>query len=115
MNMVFNKYIFAYLCLFYSLTKYFHEFQSIFVNFYFTNISIKIFIDIFDKFIKSKYQYIHNYRYFVVCPNPNKNDYKSECRPPPVQGALCFFLHTPLLYGICLFFFFLIDMFLTLT
>ena len=30
---VFKKY--AILCLFYSLTKYFHEFQSIFINFFF--------------------------------------------------------------------------------
>ena len=65
MNIVFNKCIFAYLRLFYSSTKYFHEFQSIFINFRFTDILSKyspIFIDIS---VKSKYQYIRNYRYFV--------------------------------------------------
>ena len=48
MNIVFNKYIFSYLRLFYSSTKYFHEFQSIFVNFCFTNIFVKISTDISD-------------------------------------------------------------------
>ena len=61
MNIVFNKCLFAYLCLFYSSTKYFHEFQSIFVNFCFTNI--------FDISVKSKYRYIRNYQYFVPCSN----------------------------------------------
>ena len=49
MNIVFNKCIFASLCLFYGLTKNFHEFQSIFVNFCFTDIFVKISIDIFVK------------------------------------------------------------------
>ena len=62
MNIVFNKCIFFYLCLFYSSTKYFHEFQSIFINFRFTDIFVKISIDIS---VKSKYRYIRNYRYFV--------------------------------------------------
>ena len=65
MTIVFNKCIFAYLCLFYSSTKYFHKFQSIFINFRFTNIFVKIFTDIFDISVKSKYRYIRNYRYFV--------------------------------------------------
>ena len=64
MNIVFNKCIFAYLCLFYSSIKYVHEFQSIFVNFRFTDIFVKIFTDIS---IKSKYRYIRKYRYFVSC------------------------------------------------
>ena len=64
MNIVFNKCIFAYLCLFYSSTKYFHEFPSIVVNFCFTNIVVKISTDIS---IKSRYRYIRNYRYFVPC------------------------------------------------
>ena len=46
MNIVFNKCIFAYLCLFYSSTKYFHEFQSIFINFRFIDIFVKISTDI---------------------------------------------------------------------
>ena len=62
MNIVFNKCIFAYLCLFYSSTKYFHEFKSIFVNFCITDIFVKISTDIS---VKSKYRYIRNYRYFV--------------------------------------------------
>ena len=58
MNIVFNECIFAYLCLFYGLTKYFHEFQSIFVSFYrltkyfheFQSIFVSFrFIDIFVK------------------------------------------------------------------
>ena len=65
MNIVFNKCIFAYLCLFYSSTKYFHEFQSIFVNFHFTDIFVKISTDISNISVKSKYRYIRNYRYFV--------------------------------------------------
>ena len=68
MNIIFNKCIFAYLCIFYSSTKYFHEFQSIFVNFCITDIFVKIppiFSDIFDISVKSKYRYIRNYRYFV--------------------------------------------------
>ena len=67
MNIVFNKYIFAYLCIFFSSIKYFHEFQSIFINFYFTDIFVKISNDIFYISVKSKYQYIRNYRYFVSC------------------------------------------------
>ena len=48
MNIVFNECIFAYLCIFfYSSTKYFHEFQSIFVNFRFTDIFVKISTDIY--------------------------------------------------------------------
>ena len=46
MNIVFNKYIFIYLCLFYNLIKYFYEFQRNFINFYFINIFIKISNDI---------------------------------------------------------------------
>ena len=46
MNIVFNKCIFTYLCLFDSLKKYFYEFQSVFVNFCFIDIIIKIFTDI---------------------------------------------------------------------
>ena len=68
MNIVINKYIFAYLCVFYSLTKYFHEFQSIFVKFRFTDILSKypsIFNDIFYISVKYKYRYIRNYQYFV--------------------------------------------------
>ena len=49
MNIVLNKYIFAYLCIFYSSTKYFHEFQSIFVNFCITDIFVKISSDVFVK------------------------------------------------------------------
>ena len=64
MNIVFNKCIFAYLCLLYSSTKYFHEFQSIFVNFCITDIFVKISTDIFDISVKSKCRYIRNYRYF---------------------------------------------------
>ena len=64
MNIVFDKHIFVYLCLFYSLIKYFHEFQSIFVNVRFTDIFVKIFTDIS---VKSKYPYIRNYRYFIPC------------------------------------------------
>ena len=65
MNIFFNKCIFAYLCPFYSSTKYFHEFQSIFVNFRFTDIFVKISTDISDISVKSKYRYIRNYQYFV--------------------------------------------------
>ena len=64
MNIVFNKCIFAYLCLFYNLIKYFHEFQNIFVNFLFIDIFIKIFTDISDRSLKSKYRYIRDYQYF---------------------------------------------------
>ena len=46
MNIVFNKCIFAYVCIFYNSTKYFHEFQTIFINFRFTDIFIKISTDI---------------------------------------------------------------------
>ena len=67
MNIVFNKYIFAYLWIFYSPIKYFHEFQSIFVNFCFTDIFVKIYNDTFNISVKSKYQYIRNYRYFIPC------------------------------------------------
>ena len=65
MNIVFNKCIFSYLCLFYNSIMYFHEFQSIFINFRFTDIFIKISTDIFDISVKSKYRYIRNYQYFV--------------------------------------------------
>ena len=68
MNINFNKCIFSYLCIFYSSTKYFHEFQSIFVNFCITDIFVKIstiFFDISDISVKSKYRYIRNYRYFI--------------------------------------------------
>ena len=34
-----------------------------------------IFTDIFDIFVKSKYRYIRNYRYFVPCYQPMKNIY----------------------------------------
>ena len=64
MIIVINKYIFAYLCIFYSLTKYFHEFQNIFVNFRFTDIFVKISTDIFDISVKPKYRYIRDYLYF---------------------------------------------------
>ena len=57
MNIDFNKCIFVYLCHFYSSTKYFHEFKSIFVNFCFTDIS--------EISVNSKYGYIRDYRYFV--------------------------------------------------
>ena len=50
MNIVFNKFVFAYLCLFYNSIKYFHEFQSIFVNFCFTDIFVEISIDIYRYF-----------------------------------------------------------------
>ena len=56
MNIVFNKCIFVYLCHFYILLKYFREFQSIFVDFRFTDISVK-----------SKYRYVCVYRYFDPC------------------------------------------------
>ena len=52
---------------FYSLTKYFHEFQSIFVNFCFTDIFVKISTDISDISVKSKYRYICDYQYFDPC------------------------------------------------
>ena len=68
MNIVFNKCIFAYLCIVYSSIKYFHEFQSIFVNFVLPIFLPKyppIFFDISDIFVKFKYRYIRNYRYFV--------------------------------------------------
>ena len=58
MNIIFNKCIFDYLCIFYSSTKYFHEFQSIFVNFRFTDIFVKMSTDIYRYFRyirKSKY------------------------------------------------------------
>ena len=70
MNIIFNKCIFAYLCFFYSSLKYFHEFQSIFINFCFTDIFVKISTDIYDISVKSKYRYIRNYRYFVSCLKP---------------------------------------------
>ena len=61
MNIIFNKCIFAYLCIFYNSTKYFYEFQSIFVNFSITDILVKISTDIS---VKSNYRYIRVYRYF---------------------------------------------------
>ena len=65
MNIVFNKCIFAYLYLFYNSTKYFHEFQSIFINFRFTDVFVKISTDISNISVKSKYRHMCNYRYFV--------------------------------------------------
>ena len=55
MNIVFNKCIFAYLCLFYSSTKYLYEFQNVFVNFRFIDIFVKIATDFFDIFVKYRY------------------------------------------------------------
>ena len=86
MNIIINKCIFAYLCLFYSSTKYFHEFQSIFVNFCITDIFVKISTDIF---VKSKYQYIRNYRYFVPWQNPDSFAIPCTIGNSELGKALC--------------------------
>ena len=71
MNIVFNKCIFAYLCFFfYNLTKYFHEFQNIFVNFCFT--------DIFNISIKSKYQYIYVITDILIIDYNNQIKYENN-------------------------------------
>ena len=69
MNIVFNKCIFAYLCIFIvkqSISINFKVFLLIFVLSIFLSKYPSIFIDIFDISIKSKYRYICNYRYFVI-------------------------------------------------
>ena len=78
MNIVINKCIFSYLFLFYSSTKYFHEFQSIFVNFCITDI-----------FVKSKYRYIRNYRYFVPWQNPDSFAIPCTIGNSELGKALC--------------------------
>ena len=70
MNIIFNKCIFAYLCLFYSSIKYLHEVQSFFFLLIFAlpiflSKYPPIFTDISDISVKSKYRYIRNYRYFI--------------------------------------------------
>ena len=92
MNIVFSKCIFAYLCIFYSSTKNFHEFQSIFVNFRFTDIFVKISTNISDISVKSKYRYIRNYRYFVpwYLLGSLNNPPLASCRLGAI-GVLCGF------------------------
>ena len=51
MNIVFNKCIFIYLCFIYTFLKYLYEFQSIFINFRYTDILLKIFTDILPIFL----------------------------------------------------------------
>ena len=65
MNIIFNKYIFAYLCFFIiqlSISMNFKVFLLIFVLPIFLSKYPPIFTDIS---VKSKYRYIRNYRYFV--------------------------------------------------
>ena len=66
MNIVFNKCIFAYLCIFFivqqSISMNFKVFLLIFALPIFLSKYPPIFSDIS---IKSKYRYIRNYRYFV--------------------------------------------------
>ena len=69
MNIVFNKCIFAYLYLFFivqqSISMNFKVFLLIFVLSIFLSKYSPIFTDISNIPVKSKYRYIHNYRYFV--------------------------------------------------
>ena len=68
MNIVFNKFIFAYLCFFIvqkSISMNFKVFLLIFALLIFLSKYPLIFIDISDISVKSKYRYIRNYRYFV--------------------------------------------------
>ena len=71
MNIVFNKSIFAYLCLFFivqqSISMNFKVFLLIFALSIILSKYPSIFFDISDISVKSKYQYILNYRYFVPC------------------------------------------------
>ena len=70
MNVIFNKCIFAYLCIFFFIVQ-----QSISMNLkvfllilalpIFLSKYPPIFTDIFYISVKSKYRYIRNYRYFI--------------------------------------------------
>ena len=65
MNIVFNKCIFAYLCIFFivqqSISMNFKTFLLIFALQIFLSKYPPIFIDIFNISVKFKYQYIRNY------------------------------------------------------
>ena len=67
-NNIFNKCIFAYLCIFFivqqSISMNFKVFLLIFALPIFLSTYHAIFSDIS---VKSKYRYIRNYRYFVHC------------------------------------------------
>ena len=69
MNIIFNKCIFSYLCLFFivqqSISMNLKVFLLIFALPIFLTKYPTIFSDISDISVKSKYRYIRNYRYFV--------------------------------------------------
>ena len=68
MNIIFNKCMFSYLCIFIVQQSISMNFKVFLLNFalpIFLSKYPPIFSDIYDISVKSKYRYIRNYRYFV--------------------------------------------------
>ena len=81
MNIIFNKCIFSYLCIFYNLTKFLYEFQVFLLIFplpIFLSKYPSIFFYIFDISVKFKYRYIRNYQYFVPWLYVSSSKLRSE-------------------------------------